>query len=201
VAKSNIFGRLYCIGISTILMIAGSAAQQLPAPLIGNSIKIGWDENVTETILSLGRTHNFDQSHTMSIYLGSRNRVFSTLEEGNIGTNPLSTIKPHIDEISSNARADPKGTIDAAKVKRSWRLERGALIYDQLFDRGARRVSVRFDNNFRNCRATIIYGKNAAGDNIRYDDRKNGRELELVDSRIISTNCRIVQGNLFASQF
>ena len=131
------------------------------------------------------------QSFTIKIYIGSNGHIFSLYDR----RSEKSKGKVNIDKQVAEAGAN---NANGRTIALSWRFERGELDSDQLFIVGARRVSISFNGDMTACETRVIYGKGKNNANIRYLSRIDGHEVELLDSRINSTDCRIVDGNILA---
>ena len=164
---------------------------QPPPALAGKSIVVNWSDTRTEKN-GAEITTTPAQNFTIKIYIGSNSHIFSLYDRRS--GNPRG--KVNIDKQVSEAGVNNANGRTAAL---SWRFERGELDSDQLFIVGARRVSISFTNDMRACEVRIIYGKGKNNANIRYLSRIDGHEVEMLDSKINSTDCHVVDGNILAN--
>ena len=79
----------------------------------------------------------------------------------------------------------------------NWRFDNGALVGDQAFIRGARRITVNFDNDFNTCSVNVIYGRENGAASIIVKANNGGGDVEEANNVIASTSCSVRQGNIF----
>jgi hypothetical protein len=174
-----------------LLQSTVARAQTVPAPLAGRSIALEWIDQRSE--LNHWRNHQSDNSYDFSVtvYLGIKGHIFSVYDRKTIG-------KPRQDTRNTLVSDLGNGEVDPTKLRLAWKFEGQSLAADQLFVSGARRLKVNFTRDFSGCDLQVIYGKGSSGENIQYISRTNGKLTELLSVTVISTSCRILQGNAIA---
>ena len=167
------------------------AAQQIPAALLGKSVVVNWTDIRVEREVSAAGTTQSPSDFTISIYVSSQGHIFSLYDRRHSQKDQSANIDRQVGSVGSIIA-------DSRRLALSWQFENGNLSADQQFIQGARRVSIDFDSSYKRCAVKVIYGKGAGNENIRYLSRESGRELELLESRITSTKCRVLHGNVLA---
>ncbi len=114
--KSKNQMRLFSILLSVPSITDSGVAEQLATQLIGKSMIVSWSERVTENRVAEGRTQYVRQSHTINLYLGSRNHVFSTFETSGAGAKPLTEAYP-VDSGSPRCSVLSGGNRAAARTR------------------------------------------------------------------------------------
>jgi hypothetical protein len=180
------FARLLVIGFACLHMTAESQAQQAPRELREKSIVLNWSEDRTMKPVfgdasGKERTSRFDA--TINLYVSIQGRVFSTFKR-----------------TSGRLVYDDSNQISGTgKSLLLWRFQDGALVADQAFARGARRVVIAFSDHFNACSIKVIYGKEGGTEPIIFDGTAAGSpQFEAVDEKMISTSCSVRRGNIFA---
>ncbi len=182
------FARLRVMGFASLQMAAESRAQQAPRELREKSIVLSWSETRTMKGISghnSGRefTSRFDA--TVNLYVSVQGRVFSTFKR-----------------VSGRLVYDDSNEISGTgKSLLLWRFQDGALVADQAFARGARRVAISFNDQFNTCSIKVIYGKKGGAEPIVFEGSAPGddSQYEAIDEKMISTSCSVRQGNIFAN--
>jgi hypothetical protein len=156
-------------------------AETMPAALRGESIILNWSDARTIRDDS-GRQKDRTQTSEIRLYVSDQGRVFSRLYRST-GPKDTKTIS-EVSGVGSNYL--------------HWRFEGDSLVADQHFDRGARRVAVSFSDGFRACSITVLHGKEAGAEAIRYTGYDDNIQYEIVAIRVTAANCSMRQGNVFA---
>lgn len=180
--------RVSIASLCMVLFIAELQAQSAPPSLAGKSIVVNWTDIRTEK-RGADITTTPLQNFTIKIYVGSKGDIFSLYDRRSVKSKGKVNINKQVSALGSN-------NANRRTVDLSWRFERGQLNSDQQFIKGARRVSVSFDPGMTACTVRVIYGKGANNENIRYLSRMDGQEVEMLSSKVNSTDCRIVEGNI-----
>ncbi|MGD0184544.1 MAG: hypothetical protein ABSC25_04760 [Roseiarcus sp.] len=181
-------GRAAVTGFAILLLTGESQAQQAPRELREKSIVLNWSEIRTTKGISghmSGRefTSRFDA--TLNLYVSVQGRVFSTFKR-----------------VSGRLVYDDSNEISGTgKSLLLWRFQDGALVADQAFARGARRVAISFNDQFNTCSIKVTYGKKGGTEPIIFEGSAPGddSQYEAIDQKMISTSCSVQQGNIFAN--
>jgi hypothetical protein len=72
-----------------------------------------------------------------------------------------------------------------------------SLIMTSVFESGARRISIEFDDRFTSCQAKVIYGKEAGHNTMRHTSMFNGQTVEIGAIQLGGVACSIRDGNMF----
>jgi hypothetical protein len=169
------------IGLGSLLLATDGRAEEVPAALRANSVVLSWSDSRNVKDMSGNRKH-VDQTSKIKLYVSDKGRVFSVFDR----------------------RGNRKDAKTIAEVSGSgdnylhWHFENGALISDQTFVRGVRRVIISFSDNFRSCSLKVLHGKEAGAQNIHYRDFGSNDELEIEDISVTATDCSFQQGNVLA---
>jgi hypothetical protein len=185
------FMRHIVIGFACLVPIAAneSQAQQMPAGLREKSIGLSWTDTRTIKDTS-GRVQSIAQSSTIDLYVSSLGRVFSSFQRSTSGSSSRGSY--HQASVSKQI----SGTGDNFL---HWRFENGTLVADQLFIRGARRITIIFGGRFDSCSVNVLHGKEAGTTPIYYRGTDSRIEYEIIDIKVTSTSCSIRQGNVFGN--
>jgi hypothetical protein len=182
------FARLLVMGFGTLQLTAECPAQQSPRELREKSVVLNWSEIRTVKAISgqvSGRefTSRFDA--TFELYVSALGRVFSTFKRVS-GTH----VFDDSNEISGTGKKPPL-----------WRFQGGALVADQAFVRGARRIAISFGDQFNTCSVSVVYRKEGEAKPIIFAPSVPGDEsqYEAIDIKLLSTGCSMRQGNIFAN--
>jgi len=65
------------------------------------------------------------------------------------------------------------------------------------FQRGARQVTVDFDNTFTSCQAKVVHGKEPGVGTIRQTSMFGGRQAEFRAIEVTGVTCSVREGNVF----
>jgi hypothetical protein len=66
-----------------------------------------------------------------------------------------------------------------------------------VFESGARRVSVEFDDRFTSCQAKVAYGKEAGHSTMRQSSMLSGQTVEVGAIGVSGVTCAVQEGNVF----
>jgi hypothetical protein len=173
----------------SLLSSAGFAAA--PSALYNKSVMASWAESWDMTDVE-GVSRHRVVHHNMGIYVSSAGRLF--MQSSRVSHNRGR-------EVNAVARSrSPEGsmkTSNAAGVKgREVQMTGRSIVVVVKFDSGARRMEIKFDEGFRSCSVSVVYGKedNAPATVTRGMD---GR-LYMTKTDVSSKNCSVRDGNAFA---
>jgi hypothetical protein len=175
------FARLLVIALAG-LTAAEVRAEPMPAALRGKSIDLSYTVAVTTKSLGgpdQGQTWAGQPTYSFKLYLSLQGRIFSSYQ----GDAPTT-------------RNQVSGT---GETGMQWRFEDGAVVGYQALVRGARRVAVGFSDQFRSCSVAVIYAKEVGTGAMVTQGWHGGREHEILDVKVLSTTCSVLQGNIFAN--
>jgi hypothetical protein len=181
------FARLLVAGFAILQMTVECRAQLAPRELREKSIVLNWSEDRTMKPIfgsASGNERTTRFNATINLYVSNQGRVFSTFKR-----------------TSGRLVYDDSNQISGTgKSLLLWRFQDGALVADQAFARGARRVAIIFSDQFKSCSIKVIYGKEGGTEPIIFDGTAPGSpQYEAIDQKMISTGCTVRQGNIFAS--
>ncbi|MGO4711984.1 hypothetical protein [Bradyrhizobium sp. 2TAF24] len=148
--------------------------------LRGKHLVLSWSDNRVEKIIASGEEHPINQRSVVTVYVSAEGRFFSQF-----------------------GRSAGRGIIDHKEVSGDrnmlhWRNEGAALIADQTFVRGVRRLIVTFDAGYSSCTLRVLHGKEAGSSNITYLTMDRKVPVEVATITVTSTSCSIATGNPFA---
>lgn len=72
-----------------------------------------------------------------------------------------------------------------------------SLIVTSVFESGARRISLEFDDRFTSCQAKVLYGKQAGHSAMRLTNTFRGQTVEVAAVEISGVTCAVRKGNVF----
>jgi hypothetical protein len=142
--------RAAIVGLAAMFTLDESRAGQIPESLFGKSIVLGWSDVRTIKNTQSGRLFIQGQQSSVSLYISEKGRTFSSLRR-----------ELYVQGHRSMDAATNNEVSGTEKVLH-WRFEGDSLVADQAFLRGARRVSISFDNGYHNCSIAVLHGKVSA---------------------------------------
>ena len=171
-------------GILQITAIAPVLAQG-PAELRGKSIVLHWIDHRTIRLVEdpKAQPRNISQSSELRLYVSDQGRVFSAL-----------------DRMAGRQRAvnTSQQVSGSGDNMLQWRQEGGALVADQKFVSGARRVQINFTGGFSGCTVTVLHGKDGTA-TLRYRSYQDKRMYDVTNINVVSSSCSIRNGNVFGN--
>jgi hypothetical protein len=171
------------------LITADEAAAAPPKELYGKSIVVSWFETRSQNVRRGGL-----QSPTISLYVSTAGRIFKRvlvgLGKGRWGFGHGGNLD------TSSAEQGPGEGPRGAKVS-STEFAGHSLIMTSVFESGARRVSVEFDDRFTSCQAKVVYGKEAGQSSMRPGSVFGGRTAEVRAIETSGVTCAVREGNVF----
>ena len=177
--------RLIVMAFAGLLIAAEARADPMPSGLRGKSLVLNWSRTftvfsgggMTNAAAASGQLHTVANYLTVKVYVSLQGRVFSSLrQKGGLDHNAVSGTGNNV---------------------LNWQFEGGALIADQAFVQGARRITVNFGDGFDTCSLNVIYGKQDGTATIIVKTDQGGGEVEEDNNVIASTSCSVQQGNIF----
>jgi hypothetical protein len=162
------------------MLIAFGNAEPARTALQGKSVLLNWSE--TRTIVDdRGQERIRPFVANVTLYISTKGRIFSLFKR--------------------------KGTADASNVSNGsekdvpeevlhWRFEGSTLAGYLTFVRGVRKISVTFDDEYKKCSMNTFYGKER-GTTIIINPLTGGSNFELKAATIDSTDCQVLEGNIF----
>jgi hypothetical protein len=96
--------------------------------------------------------------------------------------------------VSGNSQG-PGGEIKTAhnRGNRILKFEGRSLITDSTYESGARRITIAFDEGFRNCTVSVIFGREGGAPGI-VNHGMSGRLFMLLSANVSVTSCEIKDG-------
>jgi hypothetical protein len=176
------------VGIGALFPATGQAASAA-AQLLGKSVAVSWTD--TRDMSFEGGPHvTRTYSSNLKVYISSAGRAFSEFT--------LAMQTPGGRSVSAVGQQGPGDTRSSRGNPRSIHFEGGSLIVDQqLGDVGARRVTIKFGNNYTSCTASIITGK-SGGEPIHTRGMIGGRSLTFYSIQPSTPQCSISEGPAFS---
>jgi hypothetical protein len=175
-------------GIGVLAMLLATAnAGSAPKELYGKSITIFWFESRAVSGPRGGELRN----PKIAVYISTTGHIFSRLRVEIATRNGFSGVRAH-----PSASADQGPGASGAKVG-STEFAGHSLIMTSLFESGARRISVEFDDRFTSCQAKILYGKEVGQRTTRQTSMFGGQSEEVGAIQISSVGCSVREGNVF----
>ena len=170
-----------------VLLVTGEirAEQTIPAALTGKSIVLSWSDMRTLKNQPSGKIITIGQDSAASVYVSTARRVFSSLKRTSYGS-------------GHGPKEKTNNEISGAEHLLHWHFEDGSLVADQVFLRGARRVSIIFADDFRNCSVRVLHGKETGGEPIVFMGMNGDGPWEVLDIKVTSTSCAVREGNILA---
>lgn len=167
-------------GLSLCCTKFAVAVEKLPERLYGNSLSVSWIDHRTIRAPT-GEVQQRTQRSSLKIYISNAGRVFSKFDRSTGNRQGTSR---------SQISGDSKNLIQ-------WNWEEGALVADQHFVKGARRLVIQFDPAWTSCTARLHHGRKIGTKSIIYKGTTSGKDFELLSIEVASTNCTIQHGNVF----
>jgi hypothetical protein len=171
------------------LITTGEAAAAPPKELYGKSIVVSWFETRSQNVRRGGL-----QSPTISLYVSTAGRIFTRVFVG-LGK-PRWGFAHGGNLDTSSAEQGPGEGPRGAKVSGT-EFVGHSLIMTSVFESGARRVSVEFDDRFTSCQAKAVYGKEAGQSSMRPGSMFGGQAVEVRSIEISGVACSVREGNVF----
>jgi len=128
----------------------------------------------------MGQERQVTQNSGLTLYMSEAGRVFSRFDRST----------RHSADTQMQVSGQPDNFLQ-------WNWEGGALVADQHFVRGARRVSLRFGGGGASCSLNVLHGKAIGSPNIVYSDFSNHTRYEILSIAVTATSCSIRPGNAF----
>jgi hypothetical protein len=157
-----------------------------PTQLYGKSITLKWAAEL-EIKYVTGETKNSVHDLAYGFYVSSKGRVFAR---------SASLIQGR--QLRRGESRDPEGGVVRTpnfRYSGVWQFHGRTLIGYKQFDSGVRRVTVDFDEGFRNCNLSVVYGKeNGVPGLIGHGP---STRLAIVQAKVSSPSCTITDGNMF----
>src|SRR5262245_43263030 len=169
----------------TLLLAGTASAAGAPAALQGKSVIVTWSEARTQRAVGEPGMRSVTVTAQLSAYVSTAGRVFARMFRTAAGTR-LSR--------SGSREAAPGGSLTGGAGRTSFQGQQ--LIIDSRYESGARRIAVTFNAGFTTCSASIIQGKES-GRPMVMTSTITGRRLEVQSIQVMSSNCRIQDGNVF----
>jgi hypothetical protein len=205
--------RLSSIAIALLLLtvVPTLAMAGPPTQLYGKSVSFRWLDEVDFTDAD-GQHGNFVRSNEVGSYISTRGRIFtrsgSTLIRGiNFGRRRGSKL---LEMRGVGVSRDPEG--DEIRVHARYRgtgeFKGHTLTVTTVFDSGARRITVNFDERFHACTVDVVFGKERGVPGIIqhapfYPSRPTfggGTLLRLQTHTVSDQKCTITDGNIFGTE-
>jgi hypothetical protein len=170
------------------LITIGEAAAAPLKELYGKSISVFWFESGAQ---NNGSQRGRPQNLQIDVYVSTAGRIFSRL---------VATLGNHRGFVGFNARpnaAAEQGPESGGAKVGNVDFAGHSLIMTSVFESGARRISVEFDEPFASCQAKVMYGKEAGHSTIRQPNMFGGQTVEIGAIQISGVGCTVRQGNVF----
>jgi hypothetical protein len=168
------------------------SAWAAPPQLLGKSITATWDVTRVRRNLQNGDVKEISHHDVLNIYISGRGRIFNQMIDRRTDRHARDR-NVHVKE-----RVTASGTALEDK-KRQWRFEGNTLAGHKMFDRGAQRIAIAFDDAFTRCSTSVTFGKPEGAGAIIQTSRSR-KQFEILSIRVSSTSCTIKQSNIFAEQ-
>jgi hypothetical protein len=156
-------------------------AIETPSYLRGKSFELNWSRSMTFKIMEgaeAGQQITKVQSLSAKIYVSNKGRIFSSFQ--------------NTDNYITN---DVQGSGENAMF---WKYDSGAIVGDQAFLKGMRRIRVSSIDKFKTCALNVIFGRlNGNQPLIVKGSRASDPVSEIVDFQFHSKTCQVRQGNVF----
>ena len=175
-----VFYPLVAAALASAVPISTAAAAAIPEGIRGRSLAVAWTDQRTIRDPA-GQEKQRTQNSALTLYVSAAGRVFSRFDR-TTGRRD-STSQSQVSDVPDNLL--------------SWKWEGGALVADQHFDRGARRVIVSIDAGGSTCSVRVLHGKEAGSSAIVYTGYNDRVKYEIVSIAVTETSCTIKPGNVF----
>jgi hypothetical protein len=169
--------KLFLILLPLLHTPSATAAEQVPAPLRGNSIVLHWSSMRTWKFTGGPKKGQLMQrgfSVSASLYASTQGRIFGRTERDG--------------QDISNAVS---GAIESAHGER-WVFESGTLVGYFPYVRGVVRLQANFSDGYKTCSMNLTFGKLGGTEPLIAEGG-----LELVDYTVTSKSCSVQRGNVF----
>jgi len=183
-----------CAGLLSALLlgmpsiaIAGGA----PVKLYNKSITVHWSEDRSQKQTdgtAFSRVTHVD----LGIYISNAGRLFRQL--GRTVTNSRGKVV-----ASGGTSAAPDGSIIQAnknKYSSTFQFIGRSLTGTTMYESGARRITITFDDGFRSCNVSISHGKEDGAPGLVMHS-VSGRFYMLTSISISGASCSLQDGNIF----
>ena len=176
----RVFSPLAAAALAFANPISSAGAAATPEGVRGHSLAVAWTDQRTIRDPA-GQEKQRTQNSALTLYVSATGRVFSRFDR-TTGRRD-STTQQQVSDGPDNLL--------------SWKWEGGALVADQHFDRGARRVIVSIDAGGSTCSVRVLHGKEAGSSAIVYTGYNDRVKYEIVSIAVTETSCTIKPGNVF----
>jgi hypothetical protein len=188
--------------LAAFLLLPATTAPSLvmagpPTLLYGKSVSYRWMEDIEVKFVN-GRSIHRVISQANGMHISTAGRIFSQSGRMTVGS-PGRMGPPSSNTLGAGVSRDPEGGVIKSNVryKGTGEFKGHTLTKTMMFESGARRVTVNFDESFRTCTVDVVYGKeNGAPGVVAYG--LSGR-LTLSAHQVSGQNCTISDGNMFGS--
>jgi hypothetical protein len=170
-----------------LILIAGTAAtisaQAAEAPnyLRGKSFELNWSRSMTYKLLEgqrAGQEVTKVESLSANVYVSDKGRVFSSFR------NTDNSVTNDVQGVGQNAMF--------------WKYDGGAIVGDQIFLKGMRRIKVSSRDEFKTCALDIIFGRlNGNQPLVVKGSRSGDVAAEIADVQFLAKTCQVMEGNVF----
>jgi hypothetical protein len=192
--------RLCTIAILFLLTTAAPPVAMAgpPSQLYGKSVSFRWLEEIDFAHVD-GQHGNAVWSHAVGSYISTSGRIFTRF--GSVRIRGPGFGRPHHGiggRPGVGSSLDPEGGEINANNPYSQTSEfRGrTLILTKVFDSGARRITVNFDERFHACTVDVVFGKERGVPGIIRHSSFGGKLL-LSTYTVSDQSCTITDGNIF----
>jgi len=174
------------VAVSSLHMASADQSSQTATALRGNSITLSWTSAKRIRGISgpgAGREYNAKDSLNLKVYVNLQGRVFSSFDaHGRRNREPTSF--QHSESENTTLH---------------WRFENGALVADQAFVRGTRRIIVSSNDGFKTCSLDLICGiQGGVAPLVVHGMGLDTTDYEIIDNEISAKSCSVQQGNAFS---
>jgi hypothetical protein len=188
--RGEIMWRTLALLVSVaVLFPATGLAGSAPAQLLGKSVAVSWTDTRDMSFEDAPHVTRMYLSN-LKVYISSAGRAFIefTLAIQTPGGRSASAVGQQAPGDTRSSRGNP----------RFIHFEGDSLIVDQqLGDVGARRVAIKFGNNYTSCTASIITGK-LGEEPIHSRGMISGRSLTFYSIQPSTPQCSISEGPAFS---
>jgi hypothetical protein len=169
-----------------------------PPQLYCKSYSLRWLEEIDYTHVD-GQRGNVVWSHAVGSYISTRGRIFT--RSGSVRIRGPGFGRPHHGiggTLGVGSSLGPEGgEIRANNPYRQTSEFKGhTLTLTKVFDSGARRITVSFDEGFHACTVDVVFGKESGVPGIIRHSCIGGR-VSLATYTVSDQKCTIADGNIF----
>jgi hypothetical protein len=161
-----------------LLSICGASAAS-PPQLYGKSVAVTWSEDRVQRFVGQEKFHQSHMTSNMSVYVSTAGRPFAR------------------HTVQSRGGVGKRESVGGSG-QRGVDFQGHALLLTSSFKGGARRIQIDFDENFRNCTAAVLSGKESDAGSFIQNGLASGRQIEVQSSKSGAATCAIKDGNVFA---